>query len=126
MQQEMDKHVTAIGILYIIYFGFALLVAALIFSILSGTGLLSGNPDSMKILTLIGSIVAAYVLLVSLPGLIVGIGVLKRQNWARILAIIVGALNLLNIPFGTALGIYTIWVMTHDQVKSLFERNYPG
>ena len=39
-------------------------------------------------------------------GLLVGIGLLRRDRWARPLALVVGILMLLKIPFGTALGIY--------------------
>ena len=35
----------------------------------------------------------------------------RRQPWARVLGIVVGFLALIRIPFGTALGIYTIWVL---------------
>ena len=41
----------------------------------------------------------------------VAAGLLMRQTWARMLAIICGGLSLLDIPFGTALGIYTLWVL---------------
>ena len=44
-------------------------------------------------------------------GLMAGWGLLERQPWARMLAIILGVLSLLNMPFGTALGIYTLWVL---------------
>jgi hypothetical protein len=38
-------------------------------------------------------------------------GLFERQPWARILGIVVGFLALLRFPFGTALGIYTLWVL---------------
>ncbi|HWW22444.1 MAG TPA: hypothetical protein VNY78_01020 [Edaphobacter sp.] len=43
--------------------------------------------------------------------LLVGYSLLTRRPWGRTLAIIVGVLSLLKIPFGTALGIYTLWVL---------------
>ncbi len=48
---------------------------------------------------------------VAVLGLMAGWGLLERQPWARMLAIILGVLNLINVPFGTALGIYTLWVL---------------
>jgi len=45
---------------------------------------------------------------------------LKRFSWARILVLVLGALNLLNVPFGTALGIYTFWVLLDDQSVKMF------
>jgi len=48
---------------------------------------------------------------------------LQRQEWARIVTLVVGFIALLNLPFGTALGIYTIWVLlptqSDDEYKSL-------
>jgi hypothetical protein len=38
-------------------------------------------------------------------------GLYERQPWARVLAIVVACLALIRIPFGTALGIYTLWVL---------------
>ncbi len=48
-------------------------------------------------------------------GLIVGFGLLRRERWARILAIVVAILSLIKPPFGTALGIYTLWVLLPAQ-----------
>jgi hypothetical protein len=44
-------------------------------------------------------------------GILTGWGLLDRQPWARMLAIVLGCFNLLEVPFGTALGIYTLWVL---------------
>jgi hypothetical protein len=44
-------------------------------------------------------------------GLIAGVGLLTCASWARILAVVLGCINLIHIPFGTALGIYTLWVL---------------
>jgi len=41
------------------------------------------------------------------------------KSWARIVAIIVGCLNLLHVPFGTALGVYTLWVLLNDESRDL-------
>ena len=44
-------------------------------------------------------------------GLAAGAGLLQRQPWARLLAIIMAFLNLMDMPLGTALGVYTLWVL---------------
>ena len=59
-------------------------------------------------------------MLLSLPGIIAGIGLLKFRPWARILTIVLSALNLMNIPFGTILGVYGLWVMLSDEGSRLF------
>ncbi|MEP6961810.1 MAG: zinc ribbon domain-containing protein [Acidobacteriota bacterium] len=42
---------------------------------------------------------------------LVGMGLLMRQSWARVAALVVAAVNLIAIPFGTVLGIYTLWAL---------------
>jgi hypothetical protein len=43
--------------------------------------------------------------------LIAGYGLLNRRPWGRVVAIIAAILALIKFPFGTALGIYTLWVL---------------
>ncbi len=52
-----------------------------------------------------------------------GWGLLQRQQWARTVALVVGFVALLNVPLGTALGVYTLWVLlptqSDDEYKAL-------
>lgn len=60
-----------------------------------------------------GGLVFATALLVIQAALAIfaGWGLLERQSWGRILAIIAGIFSLWHIPLGTALGVYTLWVL---------------
>ena len=55
-------------------------------------------------------------------GLIAGWGLLDRRPWARTLAIVLGAVSLVDVPFGTALGIYTLWVLLPAQSEEEFRQ----
>ncbi len=55
-------------------------------------------------------------------GIIAGAGLLGRQPWARILAIVLGIISLLHFPFGTALGIYTLWVLLPAESEREFRQ----
>jgi ABC-type glycerol-3-phosphate transport system permease component len=57
-------------------------------------------------------IVAVYTVLVAALSLLVGYSLLTRRPWGRTLAIVVGVLTLLKPLLGTALGIYTLWVLS--------------
>ena len=57
------------------------------------------------------SVIAALILVKAAAGFFAGWGLLQRESWARLLTIVLGFLALINIPFGTALGIYTLWVL---------------
>lgn len=56
-------------------------------------------------------IVAAYTIVTAGLALFVGYCLLTRRPWGRTVAIIVAVLTLLKPLFGTALGIYTLWVL---------------
>jgi hypothetical protein len=49
-----------------------------------------------------------------IPGMVAGYGLLRRKAWGRILAMVVGFLGLVNVPLGTAIGIYTFWLLLQD------------
>jgi hypothetical protein len=69
----------------------------------------------------LGGVAAAFFFLaLGVPGLIVGIGLLKLRPWARILGIVISALDLTHVPFGTALGIYGLWVLFNRETERLF------
>jgi hypothetical protein len=60
------------------------------------------------------------VALLSILGIIGGIGLLTFRSWARILTLVVSAISCLNIPIGTLVGVYSIWVLVQDETKQLF------
>jgi zinc-ribbon domain len=65
---------------------------------------------------------AALMVLVALGGLAAGWGLLQRESWARGLALVVAVLALFNLPWGTALGIYTLWVLSPEQARQEYRR----
>jgi hypothetical protein len=48
-------------------------------------------------------------------------GLLTRKAWARVVAIVVAVLGLLNVPIGTLIGIYALWVLFSGSVEAYFE-----
>ena len=74
----------------------------------------------MPILGIVGSALLLAVLTLSIPGIIAGFGLLKLRPWARILAIVLSAIGLINFPFGTVVGIYGLWVLLSPETERLF------
>jgi len=116
----MEKHVTILGILYIAVSALGVLSAIIVYMVLIGAGIISEEPEALQILATVGSAVAFVIVIIAIPGIIGGIGLLNHYPWARILVLILGILNLIKIPIGTALGIYTIWVLLNDETEKLF------
>jgi hypothetical protein len=51
-----------------------------------------------------------------------GFGLRRRRSWSRPLALALGVVDLLLLPFGTALGLYTLWVLLHTEARRIFHR----
>jgi len=116
----MDKHVTLVATLNIGLGVLGVMVGCIVFVVLIFAGIVSGDPQAMKVTTIVGVSVGTFVIFVSVPSIIGGIGLLKRCPWSRILILILAALNLLNLPIGTAIAVYTIWVMLQDETVEMF------
>jgi hypothetical protein len=129
----MTTHVKVLGVLYLVLSGFTLCAALFLGLGLGVAGGIVGQTASpedaavaLPIIGLAGSALVVFLLVISLPGLIIGIGLLKLAPWARIAGIVLAALNLINIPFGTALGIYGLWVLLNKETETLFSGVPPG
>jgi type IV secretory pathway VirB2 component (pilin) len=66
-------------------------------------------------------VVAVVTVVAAGLALLVGYSLLTRQSWGRVLAIVVAILTLLKFPFGTALGIYTLWVLAPSMSGAEYE-----
>jgi len=124
----MNSHVRALGIVHIIFGCIGLIGGLFVFLILGGIAGVVGatNTDSdawvaIPILGGIATFVLALAVILSLPGIIGGVGLLSYKSWARILMIVLSALHILNFPFGTALGVYGLWVLLSPEVVAAFQ-----
>jgi hypothetical protein len=116
----MKQQVTVVGVLHIGLGALGLLAAVIVFAALTGSGILSQDRQALTILTSVGCGVSALLVVLFLPGIIGGIGLLRWQPWARILVMILAVVDLFNVPIGTAIGVYTIFVLTQEEVVELF------
>jgi len=107
-QGRIGGHVRLLGILWLAISAFRLIPGLFLIALGSTRGFGSGMPPLVVgLLPLIGMgfLICAGV------GIATGCGLLTRQPWARMLAVIFGAVSLIDIPFGTAIGVYTLWVL---------------
>ena len=69
-----------------------------------------GFPVARFLHNMIGA-AAGFAVVWALLAVVAAWGLLQRESWGRTVALIAGVLALIRIPFGTALGIYTLWVL---------------
>jgi len=125
-RQDMQFHLKVVGWLHIVNSAIVLVVGIFVFVLLSGIGLASGDSTAVGILSIVGISVGVLLLCLALPGFLAGYGLLTGRSWSRILAIVVAVLGLFNIPIGTLIGIYTLWVLLQPDSDELIARPKPA
>ena len=126
----MAQHVKIIGILHIVFSSLLILAGVICLLVMGGiagvVGTTSHSSDDLAAVPLLGGIgglIFVLFLILGLPGVIGGIGLIQFKPWARIVVIVLSVLDLFNIPFGTALGIYGLWVLLNAQTEQLFSNS---
>jgi hypothetical protein len=139
-EQQLETHIPIVAILMILTHALTLIAAVIVFGamlmvggFLGSVGVFSGDVEAARAMpfigggmVLLGTFIAAFLGLLSLPGVIAGIGLFKRKSWARFLAIVVAALGLLHFPIGTLVGIYTLIVLAQDAADNYFNKPQPN
>lgn len=122
---RVARHAHLLGILWIAYSALSLIggvilmiVGHTLFGPLGLPSMPGGPPLFLRPLL---SAIAVVLICKAGLGIASGLGLLQRQDWGRILAIVLGAISLINVPFGTALGIYTLWVLVSPGADKEYE-----
>jgi hypothetical protein len=55
-------------------------------------------------------------------GFFAGWGLMQRESWARVMVLVLAFISLLNIPFGTAIGAYTLWVLLPAESQQEYDK----
>jgi len=124
----VEQHVKILGVLNIVWGAMGALGGLVLLAIFGGVYGIAGvaighNPGAqiaLPIIAIIGSVIALFLLILSVPSIIAGIGLLYFKPWARIFALVISVLHLFNIPIGTALGIYGLWVLLSQDGQHCF------
>ena len=124
----MASHVNFVGILFIIWGVLTALVGLSTLALGLGavaliTSASRGGGSGHFAAGLTAAAFAALALMAIVWGVghvLIGVPLRRRRHWARLLALMLGSVDLLLVPYGTALGCYTLWVLLSEQGKKLF------
>jgi hypothetical protein len=125
VQSRIAGHIRMLGILWLALSGMLLVGGAVVLAIFRTGGLWEGGfpPGSPPFVHDILSFIGILLLGGGLLGVIAGWGLLDRQAWARMLTIVLACFALLLfMPFGTLLGIYTLWVLLPAQSEEEYRK----
>jgi hypothetical protein len=120
-RNRVQEHVRLVGILWMAYSALSV-VGGIVLVIIART-LFGGfirmpdgpPPEFTSWLSPFLTFIGVMILIKAAAGFIAGWGLLQREPWARVVTLVVGFISLFNIPLGTALGIYTLWVLLPTQ-----------
>ena len=122
-RSRLDRHLRTVSILWIVV-GVLWIIPSGVMMMLSHTPRLMmgdeifGHVFMPPLFFSLGSVF----LLIAAGGILVGWGLMNRERWARITAIVFAFLALFHPPFFTALGIYTLWVLMPAQSAAEYEQ----
>lgn len=129
------EHARLLGLFFWIYAAFQFVVVgivALFWFGMSGAIMMEAskgprrrgdaNPEAvMGIVAVVMIIILGMLLVFLIPKIVAGFGLRNERSWGKIWAIIACCLAVLNVPFGTALGVYGFWFIFGDLGKAYFD-----
>ena len=134
-QQRRDReHVKLLAIFHFVFAGLAFVGIAflcvhyaIMHTVFANPEMWKQQPQAMPPRAFLDAFVWFYafmgILLLTALVLNVLSGLFLLQKRNRLFSLIIGGLNCLQIPFGTALGVFTILVLSRDSVRQLYSRD---
>jgi hypothetical protein len=121
-----QSRVTLLGVLFIIWGVLTILVGASTLALgVAAAALINsagGNGGFAAGFTAAAfTILALIAVLWGIAHIVVGNPLRRRRRWSRHAALMLGGIDLLLLPYGTALGVYALWVLLREDAKRLFE-----
>jgi zinc-ribbon domain len=114
-QSRLERHLRTLGVLWIVVGGlFSIPAVGLLIFSRTVHLIVDRQEPWAPIFPLFLTVAGGTLLILATGGICVGLGLMQRRSWARVAAIILGVLSLFHPPLGTALGVYTLWVLLAD------------
>ena len=130
----MTVHVDFVGLLFIVW---GLLTTLIGVSTLAlGVGAVAlmtaasrgggGGQLAAGLTAVVFTTLAVIAILWGTAHVVVGVPLRRRRPSARMMALMLGSVDLLLLPYGTALGVYALWVLLSENGKALFIERAEG
>ena len=123
----MSTHVDLVGILFILWgllttlVGLSTLALGVgAFALISSGASYGGGQFAAGIVATAFTTLALIAIVWGASHIVVGVPLRRRRPWSRVLALTLGSVDLVLLPYGTALGCYTLWALLHEEGKALF------
>jgi hypothetical protein len=115
-QSRLEGHLHTLGVLWMVIGGLFMIPAVGLLVFGGAARMVIRSREVWPgVLPILAYMAGSTLVVLAAGGVCVGLGLMQRQPWARAAAIILGVLALFHPPLGTALGVYTLWVLMADE-----------
>ena len=123
----MASHVDFVGVLFVVWGLLTTLVG--VSTLALGVGAVAlitsasrggGGTFAAGVTAALFTTLAIIAIIWGSAHVVVGVPLRRRRPWARIIALMLGSVDLLLLPYGTALGVYALYVLLNEKGKALF------
>ena len=129
----MTAHVNLLGVLFVIWGALTTLIGlstlalsvGAVALITSASGRGTGSELAASLTAAVFTALAVIAILWGVAHMVIGVPLRRRRPWARILALVLGSVDLILLPYGTALGCYALYVLLNEKGKQVFAVSAP-
>jgi hypothetical protein len=123
----MSSHVDLVGVLFILWGLLTTLVGLSTLALgIGAVALIASGAPGGRGQFAAGFTAAAFTALALIAILwgaahiVVGVPLRRRRHWSRVAALVLGSVDLVLLPYGTAVGCYTLWALLSEEGKRFF------
>jgi hypothetical protein len=122
-RNRVREHVRLLGIFWLALSALDGLMGVASYIVANTVFNLGTHPNRPTFLHPLLSFIGIVIIVKAFAGFATGWGLLQREPWARTVAVVLAIPSLFfNVPFGTALGIYTLWVLLPAESDAEYEK----
>lgn len=122
----MLSHVDFVGVLFVVWgllttlIGVSTLALGVGAVALMAASRAGGGQVAAGLTAAVFATLAVIAIVWGAAHVVVGVPLRQRRPWARHVALMLGSVDLVLLPYGTALGVYALWVLLNEKGKALF------
>jgi hypothetical protein len=122
----MNAQVDFLGILFVVWGLLTTLVGLSTLALGAAAVVLFASADggsrfAAGVTAAVFTVLAVIAIVWGIAHVAVGVPLRRRRAWARLIALMLGSVDLLLLPYGTALGVYALWVLLSEHGKAVFD-----
>ena len=127
------NRIDLVGVLFVLWGALSILIGASMLALGVGAATLvepatrsGGGQLAAAFLATTFIILALLAIIWGIVHIMVGMPIQRRTHWARLAALMLGSIDLLLLPYGTALGSFTLWTLLRDDARAAFGHRTPA